>query len=146
MVRQLLSEPENWFSVRSKSSYQLPGVFPTPIKQQLYFTSDISDQVQSCKDSHFIWKDIQLSKGALNKDRLIKDNIQGKMESLHFRSSLCSGVRYVHCQTAAMLSQYVINRIVHFTTKHSSKPHAAQLILYICTLRIRQRKGAGLVV
>lgn len=63
MVKRLLSESENWLNVDSKASYQFPGVFSSPVQQQLYFTSDTEHLVQSCDDPHFIWKDIQLSKG-----------------------------------------------------------------------------------
>ena len=93
VVKKCLSEPENWLNVNSKASYQFPGVFSTPVMQQLYFTNDFSKLVQSCDDPHFIWKDIQLSKGSLNKDRLITVEMQDKKEDLYFRSSPCSGVK-----------------------------------------------------
>lgn len=71
VVRSLLSQPENWMEIDTKLTYQFPGVFSKPALHQLYFTCDVSRHAQSCEDPHFIWKDIQLSKGQLNKDRLI---------------------------------------------------------------------------
>ena len=79
--------------VQSKSSYQFPGVFKTSLQQQLYFTSDVSQLVQSFEDLYFTWKDIQLSKSPLNKDHLIEMEIQGKKVSLFYRSSPCAGLK-----------------------------------------------------
>ena len=94
IVRKLLSEPENWFNVENKDSYHFPGVLPKPSLQQLYYVPDISALNQSCDDAHFIWKDIQLSKGQLNKDRLIKVDISNKCEEVYFRSAPCLGVKF----------------------------------------------------
>ena len=94
IARKLLSEPENWFSVENKDSYHFPGVLPKPSLQQLFYVPDISALNQSCDDAHFIWKDIQLSKGQLNKDRLIKVDIGDKCEEVYFRSAPCLGVKY----------------------------------------------------
>ena len=93
VANKLLLEENNWMQVESKSSYQFPGIFKTSLQQQLYFTSDVPQLVQSCKHLHFIWKDSQLSKGPLNKDHLIGVEIQGKKVSLHYRSSPCAGVK-----------------------------------------------------
>ena len=65
-----------------------------PSLQQLYYAPDISALHQSCDDAHFVWKDIQLSKGQLNKDRLIKVEVKYKQEEVYFRSALCLGVKY----------------------------------------------------
>lgn len=69
-------------------------MLPKPSLQQLYYVSDISVLKQSCDDPHFIWKDIQLLKGQLNKDRLIKVDINDKSEEVYFRSAPCIGVKY----------------------------------------------------
>ncbi len=93
VVRKLLCEPENWLKATDKRDYQFPGVFSKPIQQHLYHTEDVSKHTQSCEDPHFLWKDLQLSKGQLNKDRLITVQINGKQEQLFYRSSPCSGVK-----------------------------------------------------
>ena len=94
IVRKLLSETENWFSAENKDSYHFPGVLPKSSLQQLHYVPDILALNQSCDDGHFIWKDIQLSKGQLNKDRLIKFEVNDKMEEVYYRSAPCLGVKY----------------------------------------------------
>ena len=92
-VRKLLSESENWFNIENKSNYQFPGVLPKPCFQQLFYTANLSSLAQSCEDPHFIWKDMQLSKGQLNRDRLISVEIHGKTEEVYYRSAPCLGVK-----------------------------------------------------
>jgi len=92
-VRKFLSESENWFTIENKSSYQFPGVLPKPCFQQLFYTENLSNLPQCCEDPHFMWKDIQLSKGQLNRDRLINVEILGKTEEVYYRSAPCLGVK-----------------------------------------------------
>lgn len=95
IVRQLLAESENWMIVNDdKNCYHYPGVFQNEVIQQLWYVQDIYALQQSCEDPHYIWKDIQLSKGQLNKDRLITVDLDGKKEELYFRSAPCLGVKY----------------------------------------------------
>ena len=94
IVRKLLAEPENWLTVESKDSYHFPGVFSKSVFQQLFYTENVSSLQQSCEDPHFIWKDIQLSKGQLNRDRLISVEIGDKKEEVYYRSAPCLGVKY----------------------------------------------------
>ena len=73
VVRKLMKCPENLKSIKSKQDYQFLGSFEHPSPQQLFFIPDCSKLEQrSLTNPHFIWADIQLSKGQLNKDRLIK--------------------------------------------------------------------------
>lgn len=44
--------------------------------------------------AHFMWKDIQLSKGQRNKGSLIKVEVNGKQEEVYFRSVPCIGDKY----------------------------------------------------
>ena len=80
--------------IENKSSYQFPGVTSKPSLQHLFYTDDVSKLNQSCDDPHFLWNDIQLSKGQLNKDRLINVEINGKSEEVYYRSAPCQGVKY----------------------------------------------------
>ena len=48
---------------------------------------------QTCDDVHFMWKDIQLSKGQLNKKRLISADVAGKKEEIYYSSAPCLGVK-----------------------------------------------------
>ena len=46
------------------------------------------------RDPHFVWKDIQLSKGQLNRDRLIKVEVNNTAEDMYYRSAPCLGAKY----------------------------------------------------
>jgi len=93
IVKTFISEPENWIEVENKNCYQFPGTFSRPRPQHLYYVENVQSVEQSCQDPHFLWKDIQLSKGQLNRDRLITVDISGKKEEVYYRSAPCSGVK-----------------------------------------------------
>ena len=93
VVRRCLSDSENWLIPETKKDYHFPGVFSTKRPQQLYYINNVTTLEQSCDDLHFMWKDIQLSKGQLNKPRLISADIAGKMEEVYYRSAPCLGVK-----------------------------------------------------
>ena len=94
VVRKLLTQPENWLTVEDKKSYHYPGVLPKPMLQQLFYIENASSLQQSCEDPDFIWKDIRLSKGQLNRDRLITVEIGCEKEEVFYRSAPCLGVKY----------------------------------------------------
>ena len=77
VVRKLLSEPKTGLNLK-KNSYQFPGILPSATSQPLWYNKNISNLQQSCDNHHFIWKDIQLSKGQPNNDGLINVNISGE--------------------------------------------------------------------
>ena len=68
IIRKLSAESKNWLKFENKSNYQFPGVLTKESHQQLIYIQNISDLEQSSEDPHFVWKDIQLSKGQLNRD------------------------------------------------------------------------------
>ena len=88
-VRKLFAESENWLKFENKSSYHFPGVLTKASYQQLFYVESISDLEQSSED-----KDIQLSKGQLNRDRLIKIDVNDTTEEMYYRSAPCLGVKY----------------------------------------------------
>ena len=95
LVRTFLNESENWKELKEKQCYQFPGIFSSPTIQQLYYTPDMKSLHQSIEtDTNFLWTDIQLSKGQLNKERLITVKICGKNEDVFYRSAPCLGVKY----------------------------------------------------
>ena len=49
-----------------------------------FYTPDCTKLEQTADNSHFMWHDIQLSKGPLNKDGKIEVEISGKMEKLTY--------------------------------------------------------------
>ena len=94
LVRKFLKEPENWKKVDTTKCYHFPGAFQKKCIQQLYYIPDVAKLEQTCDDTHFLWKDIQLSKGQLNKTRLITADIAGKKEDVYYRSAPCLGVKF----------------------------------------------------
>lgn len=107
MVRKSLTESENWFIIETKKDYHFPGVYSTQCQQQLYYIADVTTLEQSCDDPHFLWKDIQLSKGQLNKPRLITADVGGKKEEIYYRSAPCLGVK--RCPQAAWVQVHRSN-------------------------------------
>ena len=69
-----------------KSHY--PGFLKSEKMQFMYFTPDCSKLPQHCPENpHFLWEDIQLSKGKLNKNRLTDHEVtvDGEKLKLHYR-------------------------------------------------------------
>ena len=67
-VRKLFAESENWLNKKQLSFSRCAN---KSLLSTLFYVESISDLEQSSEDPHFIWKDIQLSKGQLNRDRLM---------------------------------------------------------------------------
>ena len=94
LVRTFLNESENWKEINGKQCYQFPGVFSSPTVQYLYYTPDTKSLHQSSETYTIIlWTDIELSKGQLNKERLITMKICGKNENVFYHSTSCLGVK-----------------------------------------------------
>lgn len=73
LVRKMLVDQENWKTVSDKRDYHFLGAFPGTTTQQLYYIPDCKSlQQASTSNHHYMWNDIQLSKGHMKKDRLIK--------------------------------------------------------------------------
>ena len=91
--------PENWKLIENKQDYHFLGSFSKPSPQQLYFVSNCLELEQSsAANPHYLWSDIQMSKGQLNKDRLIDIElvVEGgeiKKEKFYYRSAPCLGVK-----------------------------------------------------
>ena len=92
-VRRMMSEKENWVKLSDASECQYPGVFSDKQKQCVYYTSNFSELSSSSEpDPHFLWTDIQLSKGKVNNYSSTFD-IDGKKEEFVYRSAPCNGVK-----------------------------------------------------
>ena len=93
-VRDLVSNKENWQHITSKEQHQLPGVSTRATLNTIFFSSDISQLPQYVEEKpHFLWEDIQLSKGKLNPDRCITLNVDGSDESVFYRIAPCNGIK-----------------------------------------------------
>ena len=94
VARKLLQDQENWKQVSSKQDYHFLGSFSKLTEQQLYYIPDCNQlQQSSTSNPHFLWSDMQLSKGKLNKDRLIEVEIGNKKEKVFYHSAPCLGVK-----------------------------------------------------
>ena len=74
-----MNESENWKELKEKQlMLPISWHFSSPTIQHLYYTPDMNSLHQSSEtDTNFLWTDIQLSKGQLNKERLITMKICG---------------------------------------------------------------------
>jgi len=109
IVRQLLLDRENWKIIQSKHDYQFPGVFEDEQMQAIYYTPDVFKLDEAdLSNPHFMWDDIQLSKGKLNKDRLVTVEVASEKVNLMYRSAPCNGVKLCpveSCNFVAPMSQ-----------------------------------------
>ena len=81
-VRKMMSDKENWVKINSAKEYQYPGVFSDEQKQCVYYTFNYTELSSSSEpDIHFLWNDIQLSKGKVNNYSFVFD-IGGQKEEL----------------------------------------------------------------
>ena len=96
IIRSCLQESENWKQIKSKEDYHFPGVYGQYHynRNLLLYTTDYTLLEQTAENQHFMWNDIQFSKGPLNKDRKIECEIDGKKEILIYRTAPCNGVKY----------------------------------------------------
>ena len=93
VVKTLLEDEENWKHI-SKDDYQYLGVFPNEQMQVAYYCEDCTKLDQNCStDPHFLWHDIQMSKGKVNKDYSIFVELGGVKEELIYRCAPCNGVK-----------------------------------------------------
>ena len=78
MVKALIEDEKNWKQISSKDDYQYLGVFPKAQMQIMYYSPDCTKLDQNYStDPHFLWHDIQLYKGKVNKDYSILVEIGG---------------------------------------------------------------------
>ena len=60
----------------------------------LLYSKDVSKLPQYVASKpHFLWDDIQMSKGKLNPDRMVTLNINGIDEEVFYRMAPCNGVK-----------------------------------------------------
>ena len=94
IVRQLMADKENWNLIKSKHDYQFLGFYEKEQTQVVYYTPDAAKLYQSDNSNlHFLWDDIQLSKGKVNKDRQVMFEIGDEKVPLMYRCAPCNGVK-----------------------------------------------------
>ena len=93
LVHKFHNEPENWkWMQRNVTSFQVCS--QKPVLNNFTILRITPNSVRSVMMFiHFMWKDIQLSKGQLNKKRLITAAIAGKKEEIYYSSAPCLCVK-----------------------------------------------------
>ena len=107
--------------VQCTQDYHFLGAFPKSTEQQLYYIPDCTSLQQASSSNHFLWSDIQLSKGQVNKDRLIEVEIGDKKESVFYRSASCLGVK--------MCPEAGYNYLAPIREKRNCKTHTEQKLV-----------------
>lgn len=78
-VRKMWSDKENWVMLKN---INIQGVFSDEQKRCVYYTSNYAEVSSTSElDLHFLWNDIQLSKGKVNNYSSVFD-IGGHKEEL----------------------------------------------------------------
>lgn len=94
IVRKMLVDKENWKMIIEKRDYQFLGTFSKPTEQHLYYIPNWKSLNQATSSNpHFLWNDIQLSKGNLNQDREIEVEVGEEKLKVCYRSTACIGVK-----------------------------------------------------
>lgn len=90
----LLSSNSNWYEIKETDDYYYPGIFRCDHPQCLGFAPDISTfPLYSTEDKHFLFTDIQLSKGKLRAPRRITVPVNGVNEDMYYRIAPCGGMK-----------------------------------------------------
>ena len=80
--------------IESKEDYQFPAVTKMSQGNVVYYSPDIQQLPHFTeKNLHFLWHDIQFSKGSTTKDRLIQMTIDGRDEMVYYRMAPCRGAK-----------------------------------------------------
>ena len=112
VVKMLMKSHDNWQEIITKEQYQFPGVSVSGQSSMLLYSKDVSKLPQYVASKpHFLWDDIQLSKGKLNPDRMVTMNINGIDEEVFYRMAPCNGVKVCSapdCSRALVLSHLIL--------------------------------------
>lgn len=94
ILTKLLASSENWYDIKEQDDYQYPGKFSEDNPRRLGYASDISSlPFYTREDEHFLFNDIQVSKGKLRAPRMITTIVDGKEEEVNYRIAPCGGVK-----------------------------------------------------
>ena len=100
LVRELMTDKENWTIINFKRDYQFPGFYEKEQNQSIFYTPNALERDQAdTSNPHFMWDDIQLSKGKVNKDRQIFFEIDKVRVPLMYRCAPCNGIKFCPVET-----------------------------------------------
>ena len=112
----MLVDQEDWKTISDKHDYHFLATFPGTTKQHLYYIPDCKLlQQASSSNHHYMWNDIQLSKGQMKKDRLIEVEMGNNKENVYYRSASCLGVK--------MCPEQVCTYVAPIREKRSCRTH-----------------------
>ena len=93
-IRHLMSSSERWYEITNDEDYHFPGIFDAPYPQRMGFCPDITQLPKyDTRNPHFIYADIQFSKGIARNPRKVSMQVDGKDEMLWYRIVPCGGVK-----------------------------------------------------
>ena len=85
---------EKWYAINNEDDYHFPGFFTAPYPQRMGFCEDITKLTKDdSKNEHFLFTDVQLSKGHAHNARKVTMNVNGTNEQLWYRIITCGGVK-----------------------------------------------------
>ena len=119
VVKILIKSHDNWQEIITKEQYQFPGVAVSGQSNILLYSKVVSKLPQYVASKpHFLWDDIQLSKGKLNPDRMVTMNINGIDKEIFYHMAPCNGVK-VYSEPDCSHAQ-PLNSKKNFCSKHPS--------------------------
>jgi len=122
VLTTLLSSRTNWYDIESEEHYQYPGVFHVEYPQRLGYVSDIAAlSFYTQNDDHFLFNDIQLSKGKLRAPRTVKAYVDGREEFLNYRFAPCRGVKRCSVEDCSY--------VIPFSERRSCPSHPEAVLL-----------------
>lgn len=94
IIRTLMESREKWYAINNEDDYHFPGVFTAPYPQKMGFCEDIMKLAKyDSKNEHFLFTDVQLSKGCARNPRKVTMNVNSTNEQLWYRIIPCGGVK-----------------------------------------------------
>ena len=114
-----MADKENWRVSQNESEWQFPGTSCRGKDECTFYIEDYQKAYSSYpKNFHFLWADIQLSKGKVDNYKT-KVTIDGKDVSVMYRSAPCNGVKTCSENGCPYVAAIREHRSCH---NHPSKP------------------------
>ena len=96
IINGMISNPEQWFEIRSSYDYQFPGVFHSEYPQRLGYCPDITKLgLYTASNPEFMYYDIQFGKGKPRNPQKMLVTFTNTGDSLEvmYRITPCAGVK-----------------------------------------------------
>ena len=94
IIRKLLEDEINWFTIESPNDYQYPGVFKHAYPKRVAYSEDVTTlSFYDESAEHFLFDDIQLGKGNTRGTRKISTVVGKKEEEVYYKIAPCKGIK-----------------------------------------------------